>query len=222
MKKVGSEGIQPKNKDERNRTMGETIVLYSSVYGSTQAYAEQIAETLDCRAVPIDAFKKSEFVNYRTVIYGGGVQAGVIRGFEKFAKWIKSDLKLLEMVSNGTITAEEARKAGTSRKKIIVFAVGITVESEEARQQLIEINFDKKYLKNLKCYFLPGAYDPSTLKGADKLLMKIARKMIAGKSERDRLPDDAVLEERLEHGCDLVDMERIKPIVDEALANENL
>lgn len=222
MKKVGSEGIQPKNKDERNRTMGETIVLYSSVYGSTQAYAEQIAEALDCRAVPIDAFKKSEFVNYRTVIYGGGVQAGVIRGFEKFAKWIKSDLKLLEMVSNGTITAEEARKAGTSRKKIIVFAVGINVESEEARKQLIEINFDKKYLKNLKCYFLPGAYDPSALKGADKLLMKVARKMIAGKSERDRLPDDAVLEERLEHGCDLVDMERIKPIVDEALANENL
>ena len=213
MKKAGSEGIQPKNKDERNRTMGETIVLYSSVYGSTQAYAEQIAEALDCRAVPIDAFKKSEFVNYRTVIYGGGVQAGVIRGFEKFAKWIKSDLKLLEMVSNGTITAEEARKAGTSRKKIIVFAVGINVESEEARKQLIEINFDKKYLKNLKCYFLPGAYDPSALKGADKLLMKVARKMIAGKSERDRLPDDAVLEERLEHGCDLVDMERIKPIV---------
>ena len=56
--------------------MGDTIVLYSSVYGSTQAYAEQIAEALDCRAVPIDSFKKSEFVNYTTVIYGGAVQAG--------------------------------------------------------------------------------------------------------------------------------------------------
>ena len=193
--------------------MGDTIVLYSSVYGSTQAYAEQIAEALDCRAVPIDSFKKSEFVNYTTVIYGG---------FEKFAKWIKSDLKLLEMVSNGTITAEEARKAGTSRKRIFIFAVGIHVDSETARKQLIEINFDKKYLKNLKCYFLPGAYDPSALKGADKLLMKVARKMIAGKTERNRSPEDAVLKERLEHGCDLVDMERIKPIVDEALANENL
>ena len=202
--------------------MGDTIVLYSSVYGSTQAYAEQIAKALDCRAVSIDSFKKSEFVNYTTVIYGGAVQAGVIRGFEKFAKWIKSDLKLLEMVSNGTITAEEARKAGTSRKRILIFAVGIHVDSEAARKQLIEINFDKKHLKNLKCYFLPGAYDPGAVKGADRLLMKVARKMIAGKTERDRSPEDAALEERLEHGCDLVDMERIKPIVDEVLENDNL
>ena len=146
-------------------------------------YAAWIAEELGCRAVSIDEFKKNELKNYDNVIYGGGVQAGGIKELDKFMKWIKSDLKLLDMYRSGKITAEDLEKSGVIDRHYAIFAVGINLDDMEARQQLRDINFPKSYMKQLPCFFLPGEYHPENLKGADKMIMNLAQKMIKGKRE---------------------------------------
>lgn len=194
--------------------MEKTVVIYKSKYGTTEQYARWIAEELGCPLASIDDVKKRDLEKYDTVIFGGGVQAGGIRELEKFLKWIKSDLKILDMYANGRISREDVEKSGVKEKKILIFAVGINIDNEAAREQLMEINFPKKYMKTLPCFYLPGAYDPAKLAGADKTIMKMAMKMLQGKREIDVTEDDRILLSKMENGCDLVDRSRIQPIIE--------
>ena len=194
--------------------MERTIVIYKSKYGSTKKYAEWIAGELECPAVSIEDFKKGELKNYDKVIYGGAVQAGGIKELDKFLKWIKSDLKLLDLYRNGKITAEDLKKSGVIRRQYAIFAVGINLENEEARQQLLDINFPKSYMK-LPCFYLPGEYHPENIKGADKMIIGLAKKMVAKKKAADVTEEDRLLLERLEKGCNMIDRQRIVPIIEE-------
>ena len=126
-----------------------TIVLYTSKYGAAETYAQWIAEALGCQAVSLDKFSKKELQGYDTVIYGGGVQAGGVRGLEQFTKWIKGDLKLRQMAKRGTISEAEAAEIGAFDRQYYIFAVGISLDSEENRLQLRDINFDKNWLREV-------------------------------------------------------------------------
>lgn len=100
--------------------MEKTIVIYKSKYGAAAQYAEWIAEELGCRAVSIDEFKKNDLKNYENVIYGGGVQAGGIKELDKFMKWIKSDLKLLDMYRSAKISGKTSKNP-ESQKGVMRF-----------------------------------------------------------------------------------------------------
>ncbi len=197
--------------------MERTIVIYKSKYGSTKKYAEWIAEELECPAVSIDDFKKGQLKNYDKVIYGGAVQAGGIKELDKFMKWIKSDLKLMDLYRGGKITAEDLKKSGVVRRQYAIFAVGINLENEDARQQLLDINFPKGYMKELPCFYLPGEYNPENIGGADKMIIGMAKKMVAKKKAADTTDDDRLLLERLEKGCNMIDRGRIAPIIREMM-----
>lgn len=179
--------------------MDKTIVIYKSKYGATKQYAQWIGEALDCRVMDFDQMSKQELTNYDNIIYGGGVQAGGIKGFDKFKKWIRKYLWLVEK----------------PEKNIIVFAVGINLQTSETRKQLRDINFNKKWLRGLTCYFLPGAYNPELVTGSDKMLMGMVKKMLNGKSEGERTPEDKVLIDAIENGCNFIDKEAVKPIIGE-------
>ena len=174
-----------------------------------------IAEELGCRAVSIDEFKKNELKNYDNVIYGGGVQAGGIKELDKFMKWIKSDLKLLDMYRSGKISREDLEKSGVAERHYAIFAVGINLDDTEARQQLRDINFPKNYMKQLPCFYLPGEYHPENLKGADKMIMNLAQKMMKGKREAEITDNDKIMISYMENGCNLIDRQRIRPIIEE-------
>lgn len=195
--------------------MEKAIVIYKSKYGTTKRYAEWIAGELECPAVSIENFKRSELKNYDKVIYGGALQAGGIKDLDKFMKWIKTDLKLLDMYHGGKITAEDLRKSGVVQRRYAIFAVGINLENEEARRQLIDINFPKEYMKQLPCFYLPGEYHPENISGVDKMIIGMAKKMIAKKKASDTTEEDELLLKHLEEGCNMVDRERIAPIVRE-------
>lgn len=195
--------------------MEKTIVIYKSKYGASAQYAAWIAEELGCRAVSIDEFKKNDLKNYDNVIYGGGVQAGGIKELDKFMKWIKSDLKLLDMHRSGKISREDLEKSGVAERHYAIFAVGINLDDTEARQQLRDINFPKNYMKQLPCFYLPGEYHPENLKGADKMIMNLAQKMIRGKRESEITDNDKIMISYMENGCNLIDRQRIRPIVEE-------
>lgn len=191
-----------------------TIVLYTSKYGAAETYAQWIAEALGCCAVPLDKFSKKELQGYDTVIYGGGVQAGGIRGLEQFTKWIKGDLKLRQMAKRGTISEAEAAEIGAFDRQYYIFAVGISLDSEENRLQLRDINFDKNWLRELPCFFLPGAFDPAKLAGVDKAIIKVATKMFLDKPEAQAAAEDMQVLRYFETGCDLIDRTRTTALIE--------
>ncbi len=191
-----------------------TIVLYTSKYGAAETYARWIAEALGCRAVPLDKFSKKELQGYDTVIYGGGVQAGGIRGLEQFTKWIKGDLKLRQMAKRGTISEAETAEIGAFDRQYYIFAVGISLDSEGNRLQLRDINFDKDWLRDLPCFFLPGAFDPAKLAGVDKAIIKVATKMFQDKPEAQAAAEDAQVLRYFETGCDLIDRTRTTALIE--------
>lgn len=191
-----------------------TIVLYTSKYGAAETYAQWIAEALGCQAVSLDKFSKKELQGYDTVIYGGGVQAGGIRGLEQFTKWIKGDLKLRQMAKRGTISEAEAAEIGAFDRQYYIFAVGISLDSEENRLQLRDINFDKNWLRELPCFFLPGAFDPAKLAGVDKAIIKVATKMFLDKPEAQAAAEDMQVLRYFETGCDLIDRTRTTALIE--------
>ena len=191
-----------------------TIVLYTSKYGAAETYARWIAEALGCQAVSLDKFSKKELQGYDTVIYGGGVQAGGIRGLEQFTKWIKGDLKLRQMAKRGTISEAEAAGSGAFDRQYYIFAVGISLDSEENRLQLRDINFDKNWLRELPCFFLPGAFDPAKLAGVDKAIIKVATKMFLDKPEAQAAAEDMQVLRYFETGCDLIDRTRTTTLIE--------
>ena len=139
--------------------MSKTAVIYYSKYGTTRRYAEWIASELEAELFDARKFKKKDLSRFDTIVYGGGIYAGGIKGIELITKnWYK----------------------GLSEKRVIVFAVGITVESEACREQCLEVNFEKRFVTDaaedagrdsgqfalgellkekrmpIRCFFLPG------------------------------------------------------------------
>ena len=173
--------------------MENTIVIYKSKNGSTEKYARWIAEDLSCQAVRAEDFSKNDFVKYDNIIYGGWVHAGGIMGFDL----IKKNMKRLE------------------GKKLVIFAVGLNIMNQEARMQLREINFNKRRVKGITCYYCPGAYDPGRVKGIDAGIMKMMTNILEGKKDSEKTPDDAQLLEAVKNGADMTSRKYIEPIVAE-------
>lgn len=173
--------------------MENTIVIYKSKNGSTKKYAEWIAEELACPAVRAEDFSAKDFEKYENIIYGGWVHAGGIVGFDLIRKNMR-------------------KLAG---KKTVVFAVGLNVMNHEARMQLREINFSKRRVRGMTCYYCPGAYDPETVKGLDAGLMKMMAKILEEKGGDETTGDDLKLLEAVKKGADMVDRKYIEPVISE-------
>lgn len=243
--------------------MEKTIVIYKTKYGSAEKYARWIAEELHCDLARLDDLEKSDLKDYDLIIYGGGVHAGGIRGWDTMQKWLKPYLDIPYYESaiamdekaeaearsrgekpkgmfSGMISGiarfrgkdRELGKADFARgidrtntdefwenyhpgKTVLVFAVGINVQNFDARAQLREVNFDKKWLRPLTCYYLDGEYVPEKVTGIDAKIIGMMKKMIEGKG-LNATGDERELLRRVNEGVSLVDREKIGPIVSEA------
>ncbi|MEE0796422.1 MAG: flavodoxin domain-containing protein [Anaerovoracaceae bacterium] len=171
--------------------MEKTVVIFKTKYGATEKYARWIGEELECPVISADDFNKRDFEKYDNIVFGGGVHAGGITGFELIRKNMR-------------------RLAG---KKLIIFAVGLNVMQAETRKQLRDINFSKRKVRGLTCYYCPGAYDPDRVHGADAVLMKMMKKMLKDKPDSDFTPEDRALLDAVENGTDLTDRRFIEPVV---------
>lgn len=169
--------------------MSKTAVIYKSKYGSTKQYAQWISEETGADIFDVDEVKKKNFDQYDTIVFGGCINAGGIKGIEFLKKNIKS----------------------FAGKKVIAFAVGLNVDDEKNMQDCREINFVKK-LADIPCYFLPGAYDPSRVSGFDKKLMGVVKKMVSGSAATD--PAARNLVNAIENGANLMDKERLAPLIE--------
>lgn len=146
------------------------IVIYKSKYGSTKAYAEWIAEDLDCQAVDAKAVKITDLTPYDTIVYGGGLYAEVINGVTLLTK----NLDKLQ------------------GRKLVVFTTGITpLNYREYYDKLVlEKNFKNGIADNFKIYNFMGKMVLDELSLVHRTALKSLKKIMSGKenpTEMERL-----------------------------------
>jgi len=116
------------------------IVLYTSQCGSTKQYAEAIAKEFGAQACNLRKYKHKKLSCYDTIVYGGWVNNGEIKGLNDFlVHWNE-----------------------IQTKNVIVFSTGVSIPKPQTRQELIDCNFLSGY--HLRFYQLRGSCDLSKLK----------------------------------------------------------
>lgn len=92
------------------------VVVYKSQYGSTEKYAQWIAEALSCRLYEKEEISAEALAEFDTIIYGGGLYASGTSGIEM----LKNPCELLK------------------DKNVILFTCGIADTENEANTAHID------------------------------------------------------------------------------------
>ncbi|WP_304341177.1 flavodoxin domain-containing protein [Metaclostridioides mangenotii] len=146
--------------------MEKIAVVYETRYGSTKKYAQWIAQDLGCTLIEKKDATVEKLKIFDTIIYGGWLHAGNIKGF----KVISKDIDKLK------------------DKNIVVFSVGCsTGERDEDIKTIEEMNF--KDLQDIKHFYLRGAFNYKNLNMIDKVMMNILKIKLKGIKEGDRDED---------------------------------
>lgn len=127
----------------------KTLVLYTSKYGSTEAYAKEIAERVNADIFPLKKFKWKTIDQYDIVLFGGWVKAGTIEGINDF------------------LSADHWKRM--ENKSVLVFASGMSIPDKNSRTLLIESNLLDEY--HIRFYQLRGSFDFSKLNFLDRMLI---------------------------------------------------
>ena len=179
--------------------MSKAIVIYTSKRGSTKQYAEWIAEDLGCEALPLadPRVKDLNLYEYSCIIYGGWIRGSGIVDFDKFGRMLDSELM----------------------QKLIVFGVGMADETAENYAQVWGYSIGKLGPKNENksiLYILGGKYDPASVTGMDRFLMKIMRTVLLSGSTPEAKGRANFMKERIDNGVDMVRRDNITSLVRDA------
>lgn len=168
----------------------KTIIIYRSKTGFTEKYAKWLAESLSCKAVSYDEKDHLDLAAYNTIIYGGSLHAGSIRG----VKWFK----------------REASKQTASNK--IVLAVGAMPSKSPAVRDAIDQNFTAEEQKQIKVFYLQGGLNYEKLGFVDKQMMKMFAKMLAKK--KDATEEEREAAKAVAGSYDAADRAFLKPVIE--------
>ena len=111
--------------------MTNIAVVYCSRYGSTKQYAQWLAEDLGADLYDVRRVYKEKLETYDTIVFGGGLYYGVIKGLSRlkrnYASIRESNLvvfavgltppenkKLLDNVAQGNLSPAMRKKARTT------------------------------------------------------------------------------------------------------------
>lgn len=131
----------------------KSVVLYKSKTGFTKEYAHWISTELSSDIFDVSDITIEMLIDYDVIIYGGGLYSSHING----VKFITHNIEHL------------------SKKKIIVFATGISPFSDEVLKDVKSKNFNDKILNNIEFFYFRGGFDYSNLKNMDKFLMSLLK-----------------------------------------------
>lgn len=184
---------------DREEEMKKAIVIYTTKRGSTKQYAEWIAEDLGCEAVPLADLRMKEInlYEYDCIIYGGWIRGSGIVDFDKFGKLLDGELM----------------------QRLIVFGVGMADETADNYAQVWGYSIGKLDPKNENrsiMYILGGRYDPSTVQGMDKFLMKVMKTVLISGSTPEAKSRANFMKDRIENGVDMVHRDNIQSLVRDA------
>ncbi len=171
------------------------IVLYQSKYGSTKAYAEWIAQELDCMAVEAKKIKIEDLSTYDTIVYGGGLYAEVIAGVTLITK-----------------NFEQLKD-----KKLFVYSTGITpLDCRDYYDNLVlKKNFKPYMLEKIKVYHFLGKMVLDELSVVHRTALKSLKKLMSRKENPTEM--EKLLIELCDADGDFSDRTAIAPLVKDAL-----
>lgn len=171
--------------------MSKKIVLYTSKRGSTKQYAEWIAEDLGCEAMNLKDADLTSLPEYDLIVYGSWLRGSGIVDYDKLDPY-------LEGLKNRTV----------------LFVTGISEYNPANYLQICEINFDgRENMDQMQLYFCPGKYDPAQVKGLDRLLMAVAKRVLKSGETAEGRSAAAHMIRNIENGVDLVDRSYTQPVL---------
>ena len=172
--------------------MNNIAIVYKSKYGSTERYAQWIAEEVKADCFECSEIEAKKLMEYDTIIYGGGLYASGIAGISIITR----NFEILK------------------DKKMIVFTVGLaSTDKEEVFLPSIEKNFSKEMRDNIKFFHLRGGIDYKKLGIIHKSMMAMLRRVISKKDSDELSDDDRGLLATYGKKIDFTDKNTIKPLL---------
>lgn len=167
-------------------------VIYKSKYGSTKKYAQWITDEVKGNLFDVSEIKVEMLKEYDTIVYGGGLYASGISGISLITK-------------NFDIIKD---------KKIIVYTVGLaSTDKKEVFAPIIEKNFPKEIIDNIKFFHFRGGIDYKKLSLVHKAMMAMLKKVVSKKPEDKLTDDDKELLATYGDKVDFTDRSAIVPLV---------
>ena len=174
----------------------KTIVVYSSIYGSTKKYAEWIADELKCDLKDKKGISLDELMQYDAIVYGGGLYAGGVNGIEILSK-------NFDKLKN---------------KKLVLYTCGLSDPKLEENinniRKHISNNFNEEMMNKIKIFHLRGGMDYSKLSLKHSMMMKMLKTMILKKDKSKLSEEEKGILDTFGTAIDFTDKDTIKPIID--------
>lgn len=137
--------------------MNKIAVVYASKYGSTKQYAQWIAEELSADLFESDKIPINELKEFDTIIYGGRLYAGTIKG-------INLIIKNFELIKN---------------KNLIIFTCGLADPTHEENLKALNNNFKKIFkedmITKIKFFHFRGNINYKKLTFTHKIMMSLLK-----------------------------------------------
>ena len=170
----------------------KTVIVYSSRNGTTQRYAEWLAQDCPARLIPWREAVVDELAEYETVVFGGCVYNGLIEG--------------ISLIKNNRDTLRGCR--------LFVFTVGLTQPGDEAAfQQVLDRNFEPGELEGIRFHHFLGALDFRKMSLMQRMMMRLLKKSIQKKPEENRSVLESSILEAYGGQVDFTNRKYIKPMV---------
>lgn len=171
--------------------MRDIAVVYRSICGHTKKYAEWIANELDADIFDEQKVKVKKLDEYKCIVFGGGIYASGIIG----SSLITNNFEMF------------------SRKKLVVFAVGLTENpSAEEFERILIHNFSFVQQKLITSFYLRGGIDYKKMPIVHKAML--ASKKASIEKKEDKSEEEKLFLKTYGIGIDFTDVNSIKPIVD--------
>ena len=165
-----------------------TLVIYQSLTGSAQKYAEDIARAVSGDVIPLKKFKAKMIPQYDVIVFGGWVRGGRIQGLDKFlSNWNAMD-----------------------GKDVIIFSSGMSIPTKQGRLDLISANLLDLY--HVRYYELRGNFDYDKLDFLNRMMMDRSLKYI--ESDPEATIDQKALLEVRDNPIVYYDQERVNRIIE--------
>lgn len=161
----------------------KVLILYSSKTGFSKRYAQWLAESLNCQAIPFKERKSVNGNDYEKIILFGGLYAGQMSGL----KWLKSKLPAL------------------SGKRLAAVAVGCSpMEWPDLSESMTKLLGDTPEIKGFYCQ---GGLDYEHMGAVDRAMMAALRAAL--KSQ----PDKAEMLAGISQSFDGTKREYLDPVI---------
>ncbi|WP_455543189.1 flavodoxin domain-containing protein [Intestinibacter sp.] len=129
--------------------MKNILIVYKSETKFTERYAKWLSDKLSCDISNLQDLSKDQVDNYDVLIYGGGLYAGKINGFDHFKNTVPSD------------------------KKLVLFVTGATPASEtDTIQKFFDDNLSEQEQKNIPHFYAVSGLDYEHMSFKHKMMMK--------------------------------------------------